>query len=292
MTTETVVGGAAFSPKTTTPNLPSSSTANFPFLTLPTEIRLLIYSDLLTRHPIPELSFCPGSPPTTHPQTPTSSSSSIHPAILRTSKAIHREALPILYTDNTFELLCIFGEPGKQHLWQRPASPSPHLFACPNPRAFAFLRRVFLTYVGIGLKRSDVEQFPVCWPEIEREIGQLYPNVESIFLYFHDPYSYSICLKLVRRHKSQRAEADRTQDFMSGVDAQQTREGNAVCYGLGIRHILEDLCTAIAHYESDGQMRNTAFAVQAVRWGCGFQKLYPGWEEFDHGDIYMGCERL
>ncbi|KAK3327383.1 hypothetical protein B0T19DRAFT_161616 [Cercophora scortea] len=57
-----------------------------PFLTIPLELRLEIYTHLLT---------LPPSPVATTKQT-------LHPAILSANHQTHAEALPILYTNNTF----------------------------------------------------------------------------------------------------------------------------------------------------------------------------------------------
>jgi hypothetical protein len=68
----------------------------FRFLDLPAELRLHIYEVLLLD---PESYVLPvANLPPTRPNR----SKSIYPAILRTSKAVYSEALPVLYSGNTF----------------------------------------------------------------------------------------------------------------------------------------------------------------------------------------------
>lgn len=76
------------------------------FLDLPFEIREQIYTDLLT---LPS-SCDPTNPATAKTATtttvissPTTNGRLLHPAILSTCHQIHSEALPILYTKNTFQ---------------------------------------------------------------------------------------------------------------------------------------------------------------------------------------------
>ncbi|KAL9137280.1 MAG: hypothetical protein Q9175_001506 [Cornicularia normoerica] len=197
----------------------------------------------------------------------------------------------MLYAKNIFELLCAPGELGKQHFWYRTLGPSP-LLTCPNPHASKYIKQVFLTYIGIGLKRLDIIRFPECWPKIEREVLQLYPSIESIFLQFRQPTLNTICLKLVRRHRSKREKGRRIQNYKAvfdNFDVQQKRDGKASSPGEDIWHILEDLGAAIVHNETRGYAHNTVFAVQAIRWGTG-PSLHLDWEQFDRYEIYVGCE--
>ncbi|PWY84044.1 hypothetical protein BO83DRAFT_413554 [Aspergillus eucalypticola CBS 122712] len=86
------------------------------FLTLPPEIRLLIYTHLLTNHHNPHhrrTLFAANNRPqlstlnpihlyTHHHNHHHNKTNNLHPSILLTCKQIHAEALPILYTQNTF----------------------------------------------------------------------------------------------------------------------------------------------------------------------------------------------
>lgn len=265
------------------------SKQSFNFMKLPPEIRLLIYKELLVRERGPELSFCPGEH---HKSYSHALKFFVHPAVLRTCKAIHHEAFPMLYTDNIFELLCVFGQPGKQHLWYRTLGPSP-LLTCPNPHASTYLKRVSLTYIGIGLQRPDIAQFPTCWPKIEREVLQPYPNVESMFVQICLPGYQSLCIKLVRRRRSKLAETVQAQDLTTLLKhfAQLRKRSEELSYpGYDIWRILADLCNAIAHNETRGYTGDTVFAVQAIRWGSGCRNLQPSWADFDVGEMYFGCE--
>ncbi|KAI1106053.1 hypothetical protein F4804DRAFT_69779 [Jackrogersella minutella] len=89
------------SPSTSAPSSLTAVPSNPPkpcLLTLPLELRLEILSYLLvlpTSTPPPSQSFSKHSPPPP-PR-------SLHPAVLRCSKQLHLEALPLLYRHNTFQ---------------------------------------------------------------------------------------------------------------------------------------------------------------------------------------------
>ncbi|OJZ89727.1 hypothetical protein ASPFODRAFT_43006 [Aspergillus luchuensis CBS 106.47] len=81
------------------------------FLTLPPELRLLIYTHLLTnkhhhRRTLSVADNITNAPPSTqypiHLHHHHNKTNNLHPSILLTCKQIHAEALPILYTHNTF----------------------------------------------------------------------------------------------------------------------------------------------------------------------------------------------
>ncbi|BCS06031.1 similar to An01g11830 [Aspergillus luchuensis IFO 4308] len=85
------------------------------FLTLPPELRLLIYTHLLTnrhhnhhRRTLSVADNITNAPPSTqypihlHHHHHNNKTNNLHPSILLTCKQIHAEALPILYTHNTF----------------------------------------------------------------------------------------------------------------------------------------------------------------------------------------------
>lgn len=266
-----------------------SSNKDHSLMKIPPEIRLLIYKELLVRNGAAELSFCPGEH---HKSYNHALKFFVHPAILRTCKTIYHEAFPILYTDNIFELLCVFGQLGKQHLWYRTLGPSP-LFTCPNPHASTYLKRVFLTYIGIGLKRSDIAQFPTCWPKIEREILELYPNVESIFVQICLANYQAICIKLVRRRQSKHSETPQGQDYtilLKNFAILRKRSEEVSHPGEDVWRILKALCNAIARNEMRGCVGDTAFAVQAIRWASGSRGFHLSWEDFDVCEMYFGFE--
>ena len=267
-----------------------STNNEFAFIDLPTEIRLLIYKELLVRKGGAKLSFCLDDH---HKAYNRALKIFIHPAILRTCKAVYNEASSILYTDNIFELLCVFLQIGKSYLWYRTWGSSP-LLPCPNPRASTDLKRVCLTYIGIGLSRSDIAQFPRCWPKIEQEVLELCPNVHSIYVHIRQRHDHSIYIKLARRQRSKHATTVRNvpdcKAVLEDIDLQQKRNGKGSDPAPDIQDILADLCTEIIQHEGQGLMKDTVFAVHAVRWGR-FPNIHPSWEDLDVCDVYLGFAR-
>ena len=273
-----------------------STSEGFTFTILPTEIRLLIYKELLVRNSRPELCFCSADLHTAYSHTP---KVNVHPTILRTCQTIYYEALPILYADNVFELLCVFGKLGKQCLWYRTCGPSP-LLECPSPHGSFYLKQVFLTYTDIcctrnetGLTSTDIAQSARYWPRIEQETLELYPNITSIFVQIHQERGHSICLKLARRHRSHNAEAKRDPDYQAVLkELDLTRAASdGGGYPYPVRRLIEQICATTLYREKCGLMQGTVFGVQSVRLGSGFGKNQPSWEEFDICDIYLGCEQ-
>ena len=84
---------------------PLKSCASFPFLKLPIEIRLLIYHELLVQGPGFSSVFCLCRSPFSTKNRPCGNSP-LFPAILQTNKTVYNEAWTILYSKNTFHLLC------------------------------------------------------------------------------------------------------------------------------------------------------------------------------------------
>lgn len=185
---------------------------------LPTEIRLLIYKVLLIRDGGPKHSFCLGEH---HKYYNRSLSFFVFPTILVTCKAIHHEAMPILYGDNTFEIFCVSEQPATQHLY-RTLEFSP-LLTCPIPHAAIYFKQVSLSSIGISLTPADIAKFPVYWPKNEKGFLELYPNIESIFLQLRRRSFNTIYLRLARRHQNKRATAATGQDYVVRNRARELR---------------------------------------------------------------------
>ena len=265
------------------------SSEGFHFMKLPTEIRLLIYRDLLVWHGELGLSFCARKHRKSHRHTP---QSLIHPAILRTCKQIYNEGLRVLYTDNTFELLCTFA------IWQHDAKDLWHvgfgdfpLIPYPSPYVSTYIKRVSLTYYGLWLSRAETARFPQTWAKIEREVLQLCPNIESVFFRTFLRGSLSICVKLVRRHQRGRVARERLQSYKALLENFALRKEQDIEGYYKTWDILRDLCSAIWVGEVLGKVSKTAFAVQVIRWSKQSGDIHPDWEEYDRDEILMGCER-
>lgn len=250
-------------------------------MNLPTEIRLLIYKELLVRKGGAKLSFCRDDH---HKDYNRSLKIFVHTAILRTCKAVYYEASSILYTDNIFELLCVFSQ---YRVWG--SSP---LLLCPHPRASTELKRVCLTYIDTSRSRSDITQFPQRWPKIEREVLELYPNVHSIYVHIRQRHDHSIFIKLACRQQSKPATTVRDvpsyhKAVLEDIGLQHKRNGKGSDPAPDIQDLLAGLCTEIVSYEGQVLMQDTAFAVEAVRWGR-FPNIHSSWEDLDICEVYLG----
>ena len=72
-------------------------TRRSPFLSLPTELRLKVYEELLSPHPsIPTLLYCGG--------TGRGISKNLYPSVLGVSQQVYSEAVSILYDHNIFRV--------------------------------------------------------------------------------------------------------------------------------------------------------------------------------------------
>ncbi len=74
---------------------------------------------------------------------------------------------------------------------------------------------------------------------------------------------------------------------LEDIDLQQKRNGKGSDPARDIQDLLAGLCTEIVKYEGQGLMQDTAFAVDAVRWGR-FSNIHPSWEDLDVCEVYLG----
>lgn len=295
-------------------------TQAFSFLDLPTEIRLVIYEMLLVSRRGPGLCSC------RHPRylpvlSPTESSASpallgnqvsgirrskpclIQSAILGTCKKIYHEAMPVLYDNGVFRLLCLNQEherlrfDGRRNLHSalRPS----RCLICPVPHTSSYVKQGLLTYISEVTGYSDMTQYPRCWRRMERELLKRYPNIQSIFLQFSRDEGQLVCLKLVPRHPNKHATGGpgpSLEAMLGDVDLLMQRKAKEATMLFEIPVVqriweaIGDLCCAIWHAETHGQMEKTAFAVQAIRWASG-STFDLAWEQSDQQEIYMGWER-
>ncbi|CAD6563558.1 MAG: hypothetical protein ASARMPRED_000047 [Alectoria sarmentosa] len=84
------------------------------FMEYPLEIRLLIYNELITQHVDlyrPKYGFCPERARDYEPNSAlfksTNCANLAHTQILRTSKQVYSETLPILYSKNKVHMTCL-----------------------------------------------------------------------------------------------------------------------------------------------------------------------------------------
>ena len=282
--------GAA--PTTNTSANPMSSTEIFPFMELPTEIRILIYKIVLFCDGRAGCTFCPTKD---HTDIEISHELFSHPAILRTCISIYNEALPVFYIDNVFELLCNVYHEGLQRVWYRTKGPSP-LIPCPNVCASTYLKQGLLVYPGCSSTCSTpfILEYPQCWPQIEREVLELYPNIESIFLRseledIHLLASAPVCFKLVRSHQIKHGVWEHESGYEVNVDIPPDHEEPRT---RRIWDKFRDLCSTIWDSEIHGEMQKTTFAVHAMRLGRrnSLSNTFPNpmWEDLDLHEIYMG----
>ena len=164
----------------------TSPTANS-FLSLPLEIRHLIYHELLVQPDNLFRTFCKCG----------SCRECLSPSLLRTSKAIYDEALPVLYSKNVFFVLCNeqlaypapidianqrAGIDGDRAFFtanrQISSTGRAQIFDCPNDAAKLHVRRIYFKLDQTFPK--VVDNYPdKWWNLVESDILRVYPALKQ-----------------------------------------------------------------------------------------------------------------
>lgn len=181
------------------------SKAGFRFLSLPAEIRLVVYNELLVQSDGLHRTFCICNF-CANLKSRSVSRDHLNPSILRTNKAIYNETLPVLYSKNLFTFLCYGpfayrgrlsvskhrrGQPGiiaravddglktgpianRHSPWAGVAK----LITCPSDAAKLYVRRVFLELDWVY--HTILDGFPTKWWQlVESDILFYFPGLDE-----------------------------------------------------------------------------------------------------------------
>ena len=273
------------------PGLPldaDTSNAGSRLLTLPFEIRLLIYNQLLIQSDGLLRTFCTCKF-CANLQDPTIGRECLNPSLLRTNRAIHDEALPILYSKNVFSLFC-YGpfayssrfnvsrrrnnglgtveRAGCDRFIERPIANRHSAWAgvariikCPSDAAKWHVRRLFFKLDWVHHK--VVNNFPNrWWHGVESDVLRSFPGLEKFKVQI--PVAVSgLAIYLVFQRKD--LMATRKPNYKRSLeDAASLLHARAEARE-NLRYV-EALCDAVVAFQTKGEMEKCDFGVRMVSW--------------------------
>ena len=97
--------------------------------------------------------------------------------MLRTSKVIHDEALPIIYQNHTFQLLCTIPDPDSPKNRHPILGYKASILVCQSLDARPHLRNI-----AISMSPRDSRIFPSDWPRMEDQITEIHSGLRTITL--------------------------------------------------------------------------------------------------------------
>ena len=233
------------------------------FLTLPREIRLSIYEELLA----PCLGFerllckcqrCRQRTKRMQLANPMKEQRTMFPAVLATNKAIHDEAISILYSKNVFQLNCpeISIHATNTHVPDFNAFNS--LIFLESAIARMHLKKVLVTFSCYA--RDELEGFPDIWSWVEPMILNQYPNLDHItVLLSRVNIPYRVLLVLARRHGDKSRKEHCAENVQKYLDSIRIRDFDA-------NWEMRNLCNAILPAQGPGLFDGSSFAIRAIRW--------------------------
>ena len=272
----------------------NTSTAKLNLFSLPFEIRLLIYDQLLVQSDDLLRTFCTCKF-CADLKNPSIGRECLNPALLRTSRAVHDEALPILYSKNIFSFFC-WGPficanliPGRN--WARsfynarqpsecrrtvlgpianrhsPWAGAARIITCPSEAAKVHVRRIFFKLNWWYHRILDC--FPnEWWHLVESDILRLFPALEQIEIQISGEakrknWGEAISRQemfTVFRRKDLMAECK--QDYHSALASAASRLAGSEA-GENLHHI-EALCDAVVASQMSKKMKDCSFGLDMV----------------------------
>ena len=271
------------------PNV-NTPTAKLIFFSLPFEIRLLIYDQLLVQSGDLLRTFCTCNF-CADLKNPSIGRESLNPSLLRTNRVIHDEALPILYSKNVFSFFC-WGPFGRSNQFSRysdrthrachASQPSKcrntvlgpianrhsmwagaaRIIACPSDAAKFHVRRIFFKLNWVYHRVLDC--FPdEWWHLVESDVLRLFPGLEQIEIQICAEAISRLALFIVFRRKDLIAECK--QDYHSDLANPASRLHPRA----GARedlHYIKALCDAVVASHRYKKMRDCSFGLDIVSW--------------------------
>ena len=261
------------------------------FMELPLEIRLLIYNELITQHVDlyrPKCGFCPERARDYEPNSAlfksTNCANLAHTQILRTSKQVYSETLPILYSKNKVHMTCLDCERTGfilVGLWDFLVKPHDSPIE-PIGHYHRHVKSIAVMY-GIRLRRPPrkIRKFSSCCPTMEHQILAHYENTKHISLQTPLYKVVDITLGLVRR--SYQPTTERVYNYKTvlaehSADILEYRNGRISLAAL------EEMCDAIILSHAQGHLKDTVFVVQSIR----LKVLHRDTKEVT---LYLGCDK-
>ena len=293
----------------------NTSTAKPNLFSLPFEIRLLIYDQLLVQSDDLLRTFCTCKF-CADLKNPSIGRECLNPSLLRTSRAVHDEALPILYSKNIFSFFCwgpficanfvpsrrdrarrfyhasqpskcrrtVFGPIANRHsTWAGAA----RIITCPSDAAKFHVRRIFFKLNWWYHRILDC--FPnEWWHLVESDILRLFPALEQIEIQISGEPMSGLEMFTVFRRKDLMAECK--QDYHSALASAASRfPGSAA--GEDVRvHYIEALCDAVVTSQTSKNMKNCSFGLDIVSLTHGEMKTSGSRNLMETGTkIHVGC---
>lgn len=265
-----------------------TSNAGSRFLSLPLEIRLLIYNELLIQSNDLLRTFCTCKF-CANLRDPMIGRECLNPTLLRTNRAIYDEALPILYSQNVFSFFCYgpfayssrvkvarhrndvpgtLGRAGFERFeagiianrhseWAGVAK----IIKCPSDAAKRHVRRLFFKLHWAH--HNVVNNFPNrWWHVVESDVLRSFPGLEQFkvelpvrvpglatFLVFQRKD-----LMAARKLNYKRSLEDAASLIPARAEARED-----------LRYI-EALCDAVVAFQTQGEMEKCNFGVKMVSW--------------------------
>ena len=283
---------AVMSPRGTPRLSPNVNTpaAKMNLFSLPFEIRLLIYDQLLIQSDDLLRTFCTCKF-CADLKNPSIGRECLNPSLLRTNRAVHDEALPILYSKNVFSFFC-WGPLGCSNQFSRysgctlrvchASQPSrcrntvlgpianrhstwagaARIITCPSDAAKFHVKRIFFKLNWVYHRILDY--FPnEWWHLVERDILRLFPGLEQIEIQITAEATSRLAIFTVFRRKDLIAECkhDHHSPLANAASRLHSRAGAREDL-----HYVEALCDAVVASYMFKEMKDCSFGLDIVSW--------------------------
>ena len=294
------------------PNV-NTSTAKLNLFSLPFEIRLLIYDQLLVQSDDLLRTFCTCKF-CADLKNPSIGRDCLNPSLLRTNRAVHDEALPILYAKNIFSFFCwgpfgysiqsrysdctlrvcharqpprcrhtVLGPIANRHsTWAGAA----RIITCPSDAAKFHVRRIFFKLDWVYHRILD--SFPnKWWHLVESDILRLFPGLDQIEIQISAEAMSGLAIFTVFRRKDLIAECK--QDYHSAL-ANVASHLHPTAGAREDPHYIEALCDAVVASHMNKEMKDCSFGLDRVSWTHDDMEPTGSRDMMETGiKIHVGC---